>query len=111
MTQYNADILQRFADDLYLKAGWITLKYCLVGAAIGALLVIVVPFELLASQIHIQANSPSTAIPVGVISLIGGLIGGTIGQRKWFQLRLQAQLTLCQMQTEFNTRQKPVPVV
>ena len=44
---------------------------------------------------------PTLTILVGVV---GALVGVLVGQRKGFELRLQAQMTLCQMQTEFNTR-------
>jgi hypothetical protein len=95
MTQYDANILQTFADRLYAKAAWITVKCCLAGALIGILLVMVTATLL-------KTGDPAL-VP---FTVLGGLVGIAIGQEKAFQYRLQAQLTLCQMQTEFNTRQK-----
>lgn len=124
MTQYDANILQTFADRLYDKAGWITFKCCLVGAIIGIALAFI-PITILENaksqtiidrykgtgnglNVPVPDTSPSNApILVVLFGLLGGLVGAAIGQRKSFQYRLQAQLTLCQMQTEFNTRQKP----
>jgi hypothetical protein len=127
LAQYDADILQKFADNLYAKARSVIFQCGLVGAVIGALLAI---------PIAIYTNSNGTSqsivdrykgtgngfnvplrktqtddsnmplIAAGVFALIGCLIGVTIGQKKAFQYKLQAQLTLCQMQTEFNTRAK-----
>lgn len=123
MTQYDADVLQTFADRLYAKARWITLKCCLVGAIIGVALAFI-PVTILENgktqaiidrykgtgnglDAPVPDTSPSNApILVVLFGLLGGLVGATIGQRKAFEYRLQAQLTLCQMQTEFNTRQK-----
>ena len=123
MAQYDANILQTFADRLYAKAGWIRFKCCLVGAIIGVALSFmpVTILENRKSQAIIDSYkgtgngldapvpdvSPSNApVLVLAIGLLGGLVGATVGQRKAFEYKLQAQLTLCQMQTEFNTRQK-----
>ena len=122
MAQYDANILQTFADRLYAKAGWITFKCCLVGAIIGVALAFI-PVTILESgksqaiidrykgtgnglDAPVPDGSPSNApILVGLVGLLGGFVGATVGQRKAFEYKLQAQLTLCQMQTEFNTRQ------
>jgi hypothetical protein len=122
LTQYDARILQSFADDLYAKARWITAKCCFVGAIIG-MAVTFIPVTLYESRnsqaiidrykgtgngfdVPVPDAPPSNApILVLVVGVLGGLVGYTVGQRKAFQYKLQAQLTLCQMQTEFNTRQ------
>ena len=128
MAQYDANILQTFADRLYAKAGWITFHCCLVGAIIGAALAFI-PLTILEGR-NTQAIidryketgiGPDAPVPVPiqdasgsmipgivfVVGFLGAAIGFPVGRRKSFELRLQAQLTLCQMQTEFNTRQKP----
>jgi len=51
--------------------------------------------------------NPSILCIIG--GVLGGVIGGFIGQRKGFQYRLQAQLTLCQMQIEHNTHPALLP--
>jgi hypothetical protein len=121
LTQYDAGILQTFADELYAKARWITVKCCVVGAVIGLALAYIPTtiYESRNSQAIIDRykgtgngldvpvpNLPPSNAPVLVlvVGVLGGLVGAAIGQRKAFQLKLQAQLTLCQMQTEFNTR-------
>jgi hypothetical protein len=129
LAQYDANILQKFADNLYAKARSIIFQCGLVGAVIGALLAI--PIAIYVSghnhndstqaiidrykgtgngfNVPLQdspppANDPTGLIAAGVFATIGCLIGVSSGQKKAFQYKLQAQLTLCQMQTEFNTR-------
>lgn len=46
-------------------------------------------------------------VPVIVGLLFGGLIGFSIGRDRAFQRKLEAQKTLCQLQTEINTRPRP----
>jgi hypothetical protein len=94
-----------------------------VGAIIGVALALI-PATFL-DNAHSQAsidrykgtgNGLATPVPdvsptystvlVLAAAILGGLIGVMVGQRKAFEYKLQAQLTLCQMQTEFNTRQK-----
>jgi len=124
LAQYDANILQTFADRLYAKARWITFKCCLVGVIIGGALAFI-PLTILESRntqaiierykgtgngldVPVPENASGSIIPsiVLVVGLIGGMVGFAVGRRKSFEYKLQAQLTLCQMQTEFNTRQK-----
>jgi hypothetical protein len=59
-------------------------------------------------DVPVPENASGSIIPsiVLVVGLIGGMVGFAVGRRKSFEYKLQAQLTLCQMQTEFNTRQE-----
>jgi hypothetical protein len=127
LAQYDANILQKFADNLYAKARGIVVQTGLLGVLIGGLLG--TPVAIYTGTHNAQAivdrhkghweerqfipDAPDAApspfdniglIAVGLFAVIGCLIGVSIGQRKAFQYKLQAQLTLCQMQTELNTR-------
>jgi hypothetical protein len=126
MAQYDASILQKFADRLYEKAGFITFQCVIVGFLIGAALA-GIPAAIISNQqdeartklieerYRGAKNSfcvpplppPQSRLDPFVLCVIGGVfggvVGGFIGQRKGFQYRLQAQLTLCQMQIEHNT--------
>jgi hypothetical protein len=102
MAQYNADVLQRFADDLYAKAALITGKTAVLGGLIGALLVAPLYVIDVARSSVPQQREVILVVPV----LIGVLVGSSIGKRKSFNYKLQAQMTLCQMQIEFNSRRQ-----
>lgn len=122
MAQYDPNILQQYADDLYAKARWITVKCCAIGAIIG-MAVTLIPVNIYESRnsqaiidrykgtgngfnVPVPDASPSNApILILVVGVLGGVVGYTVGERRAFQYKLQAQLTLCQMQTELNTRQ------
>lgn len=125
MPQYDSNILQLFADGLYARAEWIRLRCCLWGALIG-MLFIGTPVVLLVNVVGRQAVidqhqgagsgadhpvqgavavTAKGSILVAFLTLLGGAIGASYGQRRALELRLQAQLTLCQMRIESNTRQ------
>jgi hypothetical protein len=128
LPQYDANILQKFADGLYAKARSIIFQSGLVGAVIGGLLAVPVfiysgnhgsaqaivdrykgtgnGYNVPTPDTQPPSNDYAGVIAAGVFAVIGCLIGVSIGQKKAFQYKLQAQLTLCQMQTEFNTRTK-----
>jgi hypothetical protein len=89
MVQYDPALIQQFADRLYRKAGGIVLTCTALGLLTGGL-----------GGFVVGRN--------GMLALFclcgGGLIGCVAGQARAFQLRLKAQLTLCQMWTEAHTR-------
>jgi uncharacterized integral membrane protein len=125
MIQYDASTLQKFADRLYEKAGFIIFQCVVLGALIAAGLA-AIPAAIISNQ-QLEASNkaieeryrnakssfsvpplpPQSGVSPFMLCIIGGVfggvIGGFIGQRKGFQYRLQAQLTLCQMQIEHNT--------
>ena len=104
MAKYDSGILQDYADSLYRKAAWITFKCSTLGAITGVVIALILVYGVRAP------NAESWGTPALVIfGIIGALIGFAIGQRRAFQYRLQAQTVLCQMQIEYNTRQKPRP--
>lgn len=94
-TQYDPDIINRYANWLYDRATTIVVIHALVGAAIGA-----GPGLLLLARLFGSADVFSALIG----GIIGGAIGYWIGSQKAYWLKLQAQVALCQVQIEYNTR-------
>lgn len=88
MTDYDANIIQEFADRLYKKASSITIQYAIIGAI------------LVGGSLGAAVQQPAFA---GAGLFIGALIGLIIGREKAFQYRLQAQTALCQAQIAANT--------
>lgn len=102
-TDYDPNVLQQYADQLYRQAKWIVfwtaLRYGLIG-----LLVIGVAAGLIASLN--PANVSPSVISLGpLLGLAVGIFAGIdAGRRKSFNLKLQAQQLLCQPKIELNTR-------
>jgi hypothetical protein len=92
-TLYDSGIIERFADKLYSRAATIVFLYTFVGLifAAGALFAVRQSFQ----------NDAAGWI-AGVVTVA---IAFYLGQQRAFQLRLQAQVALCQVQIEKNTRQ------
>jgi hypothetical protein len=92
---YDSKIIIEFANRLYARAGAVIVSYGALGAVIGAVV-----------GAFVAANLLGSPPPIG--ALIGGAIccvlGVRVGQEKAFQLKLQAQTALCQLQIERNTR-------
>jgi hypothetical protein len=92
---YDSKIIIEFAARLYARANAIAAAYGVVGAVLGAVVGAIAARFLL-----------DTSPAVG--ALVGGAvccaIGVRVGQDKAFQLKLQAQIALCQVQIERNTR-------
>ena len=100
-TQYDAGILQQFADELYSRARRIvattTTQYGAVAfilSAIGC-----APLQ------HAIPQMPDQELLgiVGIVTLLAIAAGVNAGRAKAFQLKLQAQQILCQRQIEANT--------
>jgi hypothetical protein len=92
---YDPSVIQKFADDLYAQAATTMAVYALVGCVAGG----AIGYELLAVA---SAESASTGAIIGLV--IGGLLGFATGTRIGFGLKLQAQVALCQVRIEENTR-------
>ena len=110
-TEYDANILQVYADDLYIQARFIVfttaLRYGLMtlfflglisGVAIE-IFVLSMPPRYPSSALQIQA-----VWAIAVTTLIATAVGIGEGRRKAFRLKLEAQQLLCQRQVELNTR-------
>lgn len=100
-TQYDAGILQQFADDLYARARWIVFTTALVYTFVGF-----VGSAILSAFMQSSMHVPDmTAIGIVVtFTLVFCAVGISSGRAKAFQLKLQAEQTLCQRQIEINSR-------
>ena len=94
MVEYDPNVIRQFANALYKRANTIVAVYLIIGIIIG--------FTIGSLVGAANKNITSLGLLIGVFA--GGSIGYVIGQDKAFFLRLQAQLVLCQVQIEMNTR-------
>ncbi|MGO9084139.1 MAG: hypothetical protein ACLQBK_02850 [Candidatus Sulfotelmatobacter sp.] len=101
-TEYDANILQKCADDLYALAGNIimstALKYGLVGLIFSGIL-----FGVIAAVSHDSTNGLGIFLLI-VITALAVAVGVSEGRRLALKLKLEAQQLLCQRQIELNTR-------
>ena len=74
--------------------------YALVGAGVGALVVLGAGSYGSAVSGR-QGNFGTIAL---VVAVVGALLGYAVGSERAFALRLMAQTALCQLQIERNTR-------
>jgi hypothetical protein len=94
MAAYDPSVIFSFADKLYEQAAGIEGAYAAGGAVVGGIIGAVLGGAV--------AGSSLTG---GVIAaVIVGAIAWQIGGQKAAALRLQAQVALCQVQIEENTR-------
>jgi hypothetical protein len=96
MVQYDPRIVQTFAEKLYARArsivfAW-TLLLGLLGIAGGVVLGAV------------TANPLITLALAVLFCIVCATLGFMIGNARAFVLRLQAQVALCQVCIEYNTR-------
>ena len=94
MVSYDASVIEKFATKLYRQAGSVvfvaTVAALFVGAAAGA-------------AIGSGSRDSSGGLAVGG-AIVFGAIGYYAGQARAFARRLQAQVALCQVKIERNTR-------
>lgn len=95
-TTYDVNVLQSSADKLYSRAKGIAFGYAVRGLALGGVLGAVIG----------RANSQQATMFGGILGVVAAVIGFSMGWEKAFTLRLEAQRTLCALQTEINTRPK-----
>lgn len=100
--KYDPAILQKFASNLYGRASSIEITYTVGGLLLGA----VAPFLFAPVWVPIALllDSLDPAATAGLGAIAGGLVGFVAGRSKAFKLRLEAQLVLCQVAIEENTR-------
>jgi hypothetical protein len=105
VTNYDENVLQQYADDLYRQAKgiivWTAARY---GAAVF-LVSFMVSMAVASSQKNVNTDAANSGVVLVLfLTLIGIAAGVDAGRRKAFHLKLQAQQILCQRQTELNTR-------
>jgi len=104
MIKYDSAIIYGFAEKLYARANGTIVSYALFGAlggfGVGTIASSVA--KNTASFFGPSAGDDHTLAIVGAVIL--GCVGLFLGVEKAFQLKLQAQLALCQVQIEENTR-------
>lgn len=88
MKTYNAKLIQEYADRMYRSASPTVLMYSLAGVITG------VPVGLVSRDLRVTV----------VAAILVGMLGYLMGRGKAFKLKLEAQLALCQVQIEANTR-------
>lgn len=93
--QYDPAIIQAHAQRLYLTAKTIVATYAILGVLSGASLGYIGA---------VAAGIKDEAPAVMVAAALMGTIAFMVGRWKSFALRLEAQLALCQLQIETNTR-------
>ena len=98
---YDGAIIQTFVERLYRRANNAVATYALLGVGIG-LSVGYILAGLLGEVA--RGRMPYEAL---CILLFGG-IAYSVGRDRAFALRAQAQITLCQLRIEENTRLAPV---
>ena len=98
---YDGAIIQTFVERLYWRANNAVATYTLLGVGIG-LSVGYILAGLLGEVA--RGRMPYEAL---CILLFGG-IAYSVGRERAFALRAQAQIALCQIRIEENTRSAPV---
>ncbi len=107
MAEYDEDLIRKFADRLYARAGRTVFLHVLSGILIGlAAGWILGVSEPVAMMLWGTGYDPQTLTMAGG-AIAFGLAGLALGMRRSFLMKLQAQLALCQMQIERNTRGTP----
>ena len=91
---YDTNVMVQSAEKLYSRANGIAFGYGLRGVFLGG---------VAGLGVGVAARSEVLLFIVGGL-VVGLLIGLNIGWEKAFSLRLEAQRTLCMLQTEINTR-------
>jgi hypothetical protein len=97
---YDESVILMHADLLYRRARTIALVLLVFGA-----LTSVLATWLLLRTGYLWARHADSALPVLLLAtIVGGLCGWAVGDARASTLRSSAQLALCQLQIERNTR-------
>jgi hypothetical protein len=97
MVEYDPKIINDYADGLYTQSKSITTCYFFIGI-FAAILVFSKISEVLAGEFDFLIMA------IGVF--IGGVLGLFAGKNRAFEMKLEAQQALCQIQIQENTKQK-----
>ena len=104
MVHYDPDVIYKFAQKLYDRADAILLTYS-VGCGFLTLFV----GGVAVSTLDLGDRDLTFLIPI-FIAMFGTAVGAIIGRARGFELRLEAQAALCQVQIEINGRPPQVQV-
>ncbi|PRQ02962.1 hypothetical protein ENSA5_19010 [Enhygromyxa salina] len=88
MVEYQSAIIHEHARRLYSHATAIIVFYALLGSMLGGI------------ASYAMFDEPGPALMGALLSC---LLGAAVGRTRSFQLRLEAQLALCQMRIEQHT--------
>ena len=102
VTQYDAAILQTYAERLYDEAKVIVQLTIVKYVAGGFVLALLVIFGLLATR-RIQSVEGGAVFGVIVLMIMAGMVGYEKGKKLAWEKRFEAQQLLLQMQIEKNT--------
>ena len=94
---YDPKVIQQYAASLYRQATWLAIEYAIIGGFGGW----AIGWTLVHFGIAYVGSASMTAFLVG---LGGAVLGCANGYSKGMAHRVQAQLALCQMRIEENTR-------
>ena len=97
MVEYDPKVIYRFADHLYRRANLIIAAYSVIATIAGG-----VGFALLVASEFERPDQRGVWVLVGM--LIGAAIGIKLGRDRASALKLQAQMALCNVKIEENTR-------
>lgn len=97
---YDPIVIRKFAKALYSRARSIILVWTFIGAAIGGGGGYFLGSGWVLSGSNVDAELVFAAVG---LALLGG-VGFVFGSARAFMLKLQAQIALCQVQIEENTR-------
>jgi len=109
MVAYDAQVIQDFAEDLYRRARRIVVSSTVLGVLLGAVLgaalgvYLSLPIVYTGGVLEIKELAwPLAGLGIGAV--LFGLLGNLSARSRAQSLRLQAQVALCQVQIEQNTR-------
>lgn len=97
--KFDPEIIETFARRLYSQASRIVIRYALLYALLGGAFSAPVYYYLPAAL----ATNFGPVIVAAIVVLFA-LVGASVGNEKAFMIRLQAQMALCYVQIERNTR-------
>jgi hypothetical protein len=101
--QYDPDVIQRYAYRLHQKAQGMTIVMSIVTAFAAGSLV----YSFLNYALH-TPEIPQAIVSMTIFgALAGGLVGHLWGREIAFTLKARAQMALCLLKIEENTRRKP----
>ena len=93
MTEFDPKIIQAFVDKLYKDAINLEFSFTIAGACIGG-----------GAGVYLASVAGGGVWVIIGLAVVGALMGYVTGNKMAFGKRLQAQITLCQLQIEQNTR-------